>query len=72
VASSYMAHVTYIPCPGCLLLDPSLYPSLALRRLKRDVGITDVDAPIPPIPTLSTVVSPDTSALEADEVGSAE
>ena len=42
VAGSYMAHVTCVPLPSCLLLDPSLYPSLALRRLKRDVGITDV------------------------------
>lgn len=42
VAGSYMAHVTYVPLPSCLLLDPSLYPSLALRRLKRDVSITDV------------------------------
>ena len=39
---SYMAHVTYVPLPGCLLLDPSLYPSLALQRLKHHVGITDV------------------------------
>ena len=39
---SYMAHVTYISLPGCLLLDPSLYPSLALRRLKLDISITDV------------------------------
>jgi len=39
--SNFFSGRFLVPCPGWLLLDPSLYPCLALRQLKRGVGITE-------------------------------